>query len=53
MVKKVLPGYSKSVIWDTFYEIILFAKEEIAKVKVRYSGFRCNLEGGSHHEHDG
>ena len=28
MVKKVLPGYSKSVIWDTFYEIMFFAREE-------------------------
>ena len=29
MVKKVLPGYSKSVIWDTFYEIMFFAREEM------------------------
>ena len=29
MVKKLLPENTKSVIWDTFYEIMLFAKEEM------------------------
>ena len=28
MVKKVLPEATKSVIWDTFYEIMFFAREE-------------------------
>jgi hypothetical protein len=28
MAKKLFPENTKSVIWDTFYEIMLFAKEE-------------------------
>ena len=28
MVKKLLPENTKSVIWDTFYEIMFFAREE-------------------------
>ena len=42
MVKKLFPENAKSVIWDTFYEIILFAKEE---KRLRYEYLRNRLGG--------
>ena len=36
--KKFLPETTKSVIWDTFYEIVFFAGALIDKVKVKFEG---------------